>query len=359
MKLRLFVSAICFAGLVLGFQNCSKVSFAEKAEMSSESVPQEPIISEATQSFTSSSKKTPIDMVWVIDNSGSMSQNVARVRENFAAFAATLKGEVDIKFALISRAEAQGYNTSIRLSDYTTLGTQIPFMVHSFNPMLVLAATTCKAVVDPADKFCAAVKANSRYDKAYGSLNSFFRDGSQKVFVFVTDDDSRPANNTSLQFDAVTGTGIESINVSSLVEDVDYITPATFVSRMTSAFGSASSFKTFGFVAQSAKLSPCYARESTNYQNLIASSDGGSFNICDKDWSANFKILTSSVINYAASTYTVSDEKFTAIESVSLNGMTLKLGSDYVVDKNVVTLNSSLFENIGNYDVQVIYKKTE
>src|SRR5690606_28999334 len=100
----------------LAFQNCSQVSFSEKAELSSSSTPQEPIISEATQSFTSSSKKTPIDMVWVIDNSGSMSQNVARVKENFKAFAATLKGEVDIKFALISRAEAQSYNTSIRLS---------------------------------------------------------------------------------------------------------------------------------------------------------------------------------------------------------------------------------------------------
>src|SRR5205814_3309103 len=51
----------------------------------------------------------PADIIWVIDNSGSMSSEIAAVRANMNAFAAALQGAgVDARVVLIS-SDSTGY----------------------------------------------------------------------------------------------------------------------------------------------------------------------------------------------------------------------------------------------------------
>ncbi|WP_220128799.1 VWA domain-containing protein [Bdellovibrio sp. KM01] len=353
-KLVLIVSALL---TIVSFQNCAEQSynFAETDTNAGAGVV--PATESKSQSFASQSTAKSIDMVWVIDNSVSMVQNVNRVKANFKAFVENLDSKIDIRVALISRSEASSINTQIALADYTSNGKQVHFMVHSYNPMLVAALSTCPASPDKSDVLCSTLKGNSRYAGAYGSLNSFFRSGSQKVFVFVSDDDSSNVSaNTSIQYDSVSDPkSYDNIKVSSLTENVDYITPATFQARMTKAFGSATAVKSFGFLAYDKASSPCLARTSVNYQSLIKSSGGAHFNICNSDWSSAFSTLTTRVVDFAKNTYAVADDSFLGIDYVELNGSKLLADKDFTVSGNTVTLNSSLLSQVGNYSIVVHY----
>ncbi|UYL07399.1 DUF1533 domain-containing protein [Bdellovibrio sp. SKB1291214] len=352
-KLVLIVSALL---MIVGFQNCAEQSYNFAQQDANNSAGVTPETESKSQSFASSSTAKSIDMVWVIDNSVSMVQNVNRVKANFKAFVEALDSKIDIRVALISQADAVSINTNIRLADFTSSGHQVNFMVHSYNPMLLAAISTCPS--NPSgDALCVAAKSNSKYNGAYGSLNSFFRKDSQKVFVFVTDDDSSAFNgNTSIQFanSSVTN-GYDNIKKSSLIENEDYITPATFQGRMAKAFGSATAVKSFGFTAYDKNTSPCLARPSTQYQSLIKTLGGANFNICNTDWSSSFATLKSRVVDFAKNTYQVNDSTFLGIEYVELNGMKLTKDKDYTVSGNTVTLDSSLLEKVGNYSVIIHY----
>ena len=222
--------------------------------------------------------------------------------------------------------------------------------------MLLAAISTCPSSPS-GDALCTAAKANSRYNGAYGSLNSFFRKDSQKVFVFVTDDDSSEfSGNTSIQFaNTSVSTGYDNIKKTSLIENEDYITTSTFQSRMAKAFGSATAVKSFGFTAYDKATSPCLARPSVNYQSLIKTLGGANFNICNTDWSSAFGTLKTRVVDFAKNTYMISDSALVGIEYVELNGMKLTIDKDYTVSGNTVTLNSSLLDQVGNYSIRVHY----
>jgi hypothetical protein len=353
-KIVLIVSALL---TIVGFQNCAEQSYNFAQTDTNSGAGVVPATESKSQSFASSSTAKSIDMVWVIDNSASMTQNVARVKANFKAFVQALDSKIDIRVALISRSAAVSLNTQIALADYTSNGQQIHFMVHSYNPMLVAALSTCPASPASNDVLCSSLKSNSRYAGVYGSLNSFFRSGSQKVFVFVTDDDSSGiSGGSTIQYDSATNaSGYDSIKVTSLTENVDYITPATFQSRMVKAFGNETAVKSFGFTAYDKATSPCLARPSVQYQALIKTLGGSNFNICNADWSSAFSTLTTSVVDFAKNTYAVADDSFLGIDYVELNGAKLDADKDFSVSGNTITLNSSLLSQVGNYSIIVHY----
>jgi hypothetical protein len=352
--------------VIFGFQNCAPAKFglvdAQNNSLNTTPVdPGTPVVTKE-KSFNSASKSKAIDMVWVIDNSASMTKNVQLVTKNFQSFVSTLQNQVDIHVALISRSTPFSYNTQISLPAALTasgVNVQINFLVHSYNPMLVAAASTCPALPTADDTFCSAVYANPHYKNAYGSLRSFFRQDSQKVFVIVSDDDSSDPGKSIVQFDDPSNpNSFLAISKSSLAENDDYIVPATFVNRMKSAFGASASYKTFGFISYDAKTSPCRAREGYAYQSLINLSGGQGYNICQTDWSSNFSSLTQSVIDYATTEYSLADSGVTNILDVTLNGTELVLGQDYTVNGDKIVLSSSLVSGIGNYDVDVKYETT-
>ncbi|MFP5519897.1 MAG: hypothetical protein ACLGGX_08335 [Bdellovibrionia bacterium] len=316
----------------------------------------------AEQIFEAKTSKKPIDVVWVIDNSASMEDSVNNVKANFKAFVESLEADADINLALISRQEVMSnvkYRTQINLTDYSSKGLQIPFMVHSYNPMLVAAAATCPEAPDAGDTFCIGIKSKKRYSKVYGALNSFFRQDSYKVFVFVTDDDSRGLTSQShIQYDSATNPkNIDVIVKDGLVQNEDFILPSTFQTRMSQAFGGVNAYKTFGFIAFDKKTSPCLYRESKNYASLISQTQGMAYNVCDTNWKSSFAKLTEDILLYAETNFRVTDTSFVAVDSVSLNGAVLRANMDYTVSGNAVTLDPQLLANVGNYQVRVSYSK--
>lgn len=349
--------------LLLAFQNCSKTGIqvsdklsqvASDVDTSGISIPEPVQTEKASETFSSSSRYKTMDMVWVVDNSASMTKNVTQTKNNISAFFSSLRQEMDINFTLITKEDATNLGTSFKLSDYTSLGSQINFMVHSYNPMLIAAASTCPVVPDANDVLCNQVKNNYRYNEIYGSLNGFFRPGSLKVFVFVTDDDSATLARSTMQYNKPGGGYVTE--AKAVLENDDFITVDTFKQRMASAFGSSSSFKSFGFLALPNGAS-CRARVSQAYMDLNAFSGGPSFDICESDWSANFNSLTSSVLDFADTTYVVNDPKFVSVDSVELDGVLLKANVDYKVNGHVITLDSSLVATQGTYSVRVNYTR--
>lgn len=158
-----------------------------------------------------------------------------------------------------------------------------------------------------------------------------------------------------MQYNGSNGSGYVTES-KQVVENDDFITANGFRQRMASAFGSTSSFKSFGFVSLNNGAS-CRARVSQAFIDLNTKSGGDSFDICASDWSANFSALTSRVSEYAATTYVVSDAKFVSVDSVILDGVTLTKNTHYSVNGNIVTLNSSLVQSIGNYQITIHYHR--
>lgn len=365
MKKQYVVLTLIFAASTFLFQNCSPagVQFEQTRELASVTEPEvtssgadtsveaeESAPEIKTKTFTAASKEKVVDMVWVIDNSASMTSGADIIRKNFEKFAHLVENQVDLRVALISKKDVFALKTHVSLPESMKNGQQVDFMVHSYNPLLVAAAATCPEAAG--DSFCKKVLSNARYEKVYSSLSHFFRPQSQKVFVFVTDDDSAANSNTTVQFDADNLNGYVGI-IKGLVVNEDYITAQTFKDRMVRAFGKNGSYKVFGFVA--AADSKCRARESSVYSSLISSSGGLAFNVCDKDWSKNFSQLSEKVVDYASTEYSLQSENVKKVLSVKLNGKVLVPGTDYTVADGKIALNPTLVKSLGNYVIDVSY----
>ncbi len=91
-----------------------------------------------------------LDMIWVIDNSGSMGNEIAHVKKNIKSFLARLKAGTasNINFMLISKG-GTATNTvesidSTIYSEVTKAGGYVDFEVLSHNSLTLAALATCK-----------------------------------------------------------------------------------------------------------------------------------------------------------------------------------------------------------------------
>lgn len=362
MKLKAYVIIGCGLLALLPFQNCAPnnhVAFAEVEELASSSgepviTPEEIPVEIKKQTFSASAKSKVVDMIWVIDNSASMTKGADNVRKNVEAFARTIEAGSDLRIALISKKDSFELDTQVQLPDsLRNFGLQVDFLVHSYNPMLVAAAATCTSEDTQRDAFCRTVAANSRYEKVVGSLQEFLRPESQKVFIFVTDDDSSYQYGAQVQFDSENRSGYE-IERRSLVENQDYVTKETFQKRVRAAYGENASFKVFGFLALPGPKT-CQFRVSQTYISLVESSGGQYYDICSSDWSRSFASLSQEVFDYINNEYSLVNVARVRVVGVTLNGKVLQAGRDYNVVGSRVTLEKSLVQAQGNYQVEISY----
>lgn len=363
MKFKAVVIIGCGLVALLPFQNCAPnnhVTFAEVEELASSSgeplvLPEQTTAGEVRkQTFTASAKSKVVDMIWVIDNSASMTKGADNVRKNVEAFARTIEAGSDLRIALISKKDEFELDTQVQLPDsLRNFGHQVDFLVHSYNPMLVAAAATCTAADSQRDSFCKTVAANPRYESVVGSLQEFLRPESQKVFIFVTDDDSSYQYGTQVQFDSSNRGGYETER-RSLVENQDYISKETFQKRVRAAYGENASFKVFGFLALPGAKT-CQFRVSQTYMSLVESTGGQYYDICSSDWSRSFSALSQEVFDYINNEYSLVNVGAVRIVGVTLNGRSLLAGRDYSVVGARVTLEKSLVQDQGNYQVEVSY----
>jgi hypothetical protein len=246
--------------LVLGYNNCSPVEFANTPQASKAvedlNLPFDSKVYEATVALLDV-KTAPVDLVWVIDNSGSMNEEAAHVRSNFQAFISYIASRAALRLALISNPGTTGTAVSLPIMSASMM--QINQSVNSRDGTALLASALCDTVNPPAA--CQSVKGGA---SIRGKLVNFLRPDSKKVFVFVTDDES---DLSSTQFmDIVKATlPNQSVTIS-------------------------------GFVALSREESPCLANPGQVYKDLAQATAGNIYNICSPDWAPAFGKLAEEVI---------------------------------------------------------------
>ncbi len=318
---------------------------------------------EEQQNFSAQTTVKEVDMVWVIDNSFSMSEESSNVRSNFEKFINQLQSQVDIKVALISATKTNDYGTQVGLPASAKMNgrnLEIDYFVDSYNATLLAVAATCQET--DVTGICGSLRSNNRYSRMMGQLTSFLRPNSNKVFIFVTDDDTRANSDAGIQIDNFPQANPNYVKGVTLVENSHYISDTTFLTRMNSVFGESSPYRVFGFIATAGKdQSACQVtRESKAYKNIITLKGGTYFDICKTDWSSYFTQLVDKIFLYAQTDFVlsqVSTNDLKRIVSVKLNGTILQAGIDYTVSGRQISLQQDLVTMVGDYNLEVIYEK--
>lgn len=329
------MSLIGFLSLFLS--HCSDSNFSGQTRKNATSQPA-PAVSptsatalpgaqEGEESFPlSAAQQSKVDIVWVIDNSGSMKEEAAQVRQNLEQFLRSVDAGTDLNFALISAYEPIGgvaVSTDVGLPAAYANNPRyrhINIEVGSNDPLALVASAVCRpsCTLPP-------ITGLGTFNVAHieGRLNGFFRPQSHAVFVVVTDDNAR------------------------------WVTDQNFLSLVKPSIPSVD-IKVFGFVGLtpgSADFFPLagtcdIAAEGTAYKNLARASGSEVFDICQADWSASFGKLTQAVIASAQSDFTIARPKVSQVTSVSLNDRELS-PQEYAVTGQVVRLNANVIPPSG------------
>ncbi|WP_413287587.1 VWA domain-containing protein [Bdellovibrio sp. HCB337] len=243
-----------------------------------------------TESFTVNSTKMvrPLDMVWVVDNSGSMKEEAAHVRNNLTTFINSLDKASDMKFLLYSQKGTTGTLVSLPSGLDAARFTQVNKVVGSTDGTKLVG-----------DHLVLALKNGV----------PFFRTDSKKIVVFVTDDNSA-------------------------------ISAATFMGLLDQAGARSADVAVFSFIGQGS-ASPCQAATGAVYQTLADQTKAKTYNICNLDWAQYFTDLKTDVLTKLGRSFKLQDTLAMKIVKVEVDGKVL-LASDYSFAAGVLTLNDSV-----------------
>lgn len=261
----------------------------------------------------------PLDIVWIVDNSGSMSTEAAHVRTNLTNFVQRLSSVNDVQIALISTIGDTGTATRLPATNLPKL--EINQNVNSNDALMILQSAICPASGGPSA--CGALPAT--YAAVRGRLNGFLRQNSQKVFVIVTDDESRIAQ--------------------------------TAFKTVYDSIYSPTSLNVFGWIGLGAAESSCQAATGSQYMALAQATGGQFFNVCDNDWTARFNQLASNVVTLVMDTISLPQEILHArtIFKVTLNGRELS-ASDFSFSNTGIILSPSVRQGLTSADISIEYE---
>lgn len=312
----ILITAILAALVMLPFQNCSNpvefidanasMSIEEPVAIDPQPKEEPPSNTEPrtiTEEFVSSvnAEKAAVDILWIIDNSGSMRQEAEHVNNNLNSFIETIKDSSDIRFALISGTNKNGNTVTLPNQDLDHL-MQINHTVRSHDSLEII-----------------------RDKMEQGELKDFFRPNTLKYLVLITDDDS---DDNGLEF-------------------LDF-----FKNWYTK-----STVKVSGFLGLGWSTSPCQAAKGLEYLNMIEQTGGFSINICEEDWSDSFKKLANDISYSANNVFELQTALASEVLEVSVNGIALPM--DLVqVDGNKVTLqfDINLLQENNELRINIKYK---
>lgn len=260
-----------------------------------------------TENFSVTSERDgSLDLIWVIDNSASMNQEAAHVRENLLSFVSHIEDEVDFKMSVISYKSTRGTGVVLPPNLDSSRFTQIDQRISSRNGVQKLA------------DLLSLPKRESK------SLSSFFRPNSSKGIIFVTDDNS---NMKSYQF-------------------MDFFN-ANF---------STDKLKVYGFVGLGRTESPCQAVTGRVYSELVQETNGKMYNICDADWRPHFETLATTFVNQAQTRFQLTSEVTKKdIKSITLNGRFLS-NDDFEIEQSLLIVKPKLMTGEDVYNLSVKYE---
>jgi hypothetical protein len=289
----------------------SHVSFEAK------SLEQESIMADGSYvyrtSLSVSGSTQPLDLVWVIDSSGSMSTEIDHVKSNLALFISRVQNQTDLKMALISETSVRDHIT------FPNSGAQflhIDQRVRSKDALTLTGAALCGNLEGACSGFARST--------VQGRLANFWRKHSKKVVIVVTDDESE-------------------IQDSAFLGAFSQLYPEQHPS-------------TFGFIGLGSSLSPCQAATGNRYMEMVRRTGGALYNVCDKDWSASFSSLASGVVALSAPPVQLPRDLATiSIFNVILDGRPL-LPNQYTVTREGIYISPSLLTTGRIHEIQIQYK---
>lgn len=240
-----------------------------------------------TESFSISATKTmkPLDMVWVVDNSGSMNEEAANVRVNLTAFINALDKSSDMKFMLLSKQGTTGTSVALPSGLDATRFVQYNKSIGSTD--------------GPAQLI-------SQLNFNISSGIPFFRADSKKIIVFVTDDNSA-------------------------------MTAADFTANLAKAGVASGQAAIFSFIGLGSTVSKCQAKTGVVYQTLATQTGSQVYNICDLDWSKHFADLKTDVLTKLGRSFTMKDTMVAKIVKVEVDGVAID-ASKYSLSNGVLLL---------------------
>ena len=303
LKLGLTVGLLSF--FIAPFQGCTQGSteFERILEENVMSFSEREGVLYVTESFTEKVRTTQgkVDLVWVIDNSGSMADEAEIVRTNLRAFLTFIESKADVQFLLFSRQGDTGTLVSLPSSKDSKYS-QINRNIGSYNGLTILSEYLTN-----------------------GALDSFFREDALKYFVMVSDD------NSSLSSDS-------------------------FMSVLKAKFLD-ENMKFSGFVGMGEAESPCQAASGTEYQKLKDLTSGHLFNICNPDWSESFSELADHVIFSANNKLNLGFQDVIGIDQVYVNNIEISLEHvELQKDQIIIQLDMNQFAKNETLQFKVSYR---
>ncbi len=335
-----------------------------------------------TETFALDAPRGALDLVWVIDNSGSMGDKTAKVRKNFERFMGGVESTTDLRVILMSLPSGAGSggatggptggfpgfgDLGITLSDAAKAKghVQISMNVGSYNPMAMAAAATCpkdqtKALgagagaMDAGLTICGKDFHPTQASEATANMTAmmrssfedpetivasagvflpFFREGAQRAYVFVTDEDSFVFEGAAFaeavrKADPKGAARIFAFRGAKANMDVNAGFPPSI-----GAIG--------GPTLADPGIPECAVSFAGKAYDKAQETLGGQmFDICADDWSPQFDGLSSTVAQLARNRFELKTSGFKKVAGIEVDGKALPAGA-FKVDGQVVTINAT------------------
>ena len=287
--------------------------------------------------LTSGDVNVPIDVVMVVDNSTSMAEEAAQVRQHIHEFMGTLSDRRDLKVILLSET-ADKLDTGVTLTDADKAQghVQIAATVGSYGAPAVAAAAGCfsglsKLKDGGPDTVCGfPVKGLQTYDRqgvsnARGKLTSVFRPGAQRTYVFVSDD-------------------------NSLMNEVSFLA--------ATKLAGAEKPVVYGFVGT--KSSTCHVdAKGSVYENLAKTTGGIAFDICQSDWNNDFSRMSQRILSSTETTFKLKYANVTRVKEVRVDGKAVNQ-DQYKIEAGVLKFNVGVITAEGQkVEIEYFYKTSK
>lgn len=246
------------------------------------------------KSFQFEANRGEVDVLWLIDTSGSMADDTLIVKNNFDRFLTNIAEKSHARLTLVAKKSAISLTPQATAAGHR----QVDETIGSTNALVI---------------------AQKRLNDGTITL----RNGAKLVMVVVTDDNAMSV--TDLNF------------ISGLNAAIQAIKPTLFAFR--------------GVTDQ---VSCNITRAGLAYDNLARATGGDVFDICAPDWTPNFNKLAESVAMIAGTSFKIDDPALDVVTQVTLDGVVLD-PADFRVSGDTIQLVSKVVKPTSK-EVDVRYK---
>ncbi|MCO5112968.1 MAG: hypothetical protein M9899_02210 [Bdellovibrionaceae bacterium] len=286
-------SLIIMMSVLFIFAGCSKTEFSGTSvedQDNSIDLPETVVYSFDRDINTTSN----VDMIWVVDNSVSMVEEIQIIRENIGKFLLSVEDRSKLNFTLITNNKG---SHGMALSEWA--------LSRGYR-QIVQYINSRDGLVQFLKLLPQMIGKSLRFD-------------SKKVIVIVSDDNSEISSNVFL------------LGLSKLL-DLAHI-------------------KIFGFIGIDKKISPCIDNPGSQYIKLAQATNGNIFNICESDWTPHFESLIKDVGQITKTEFTLPVLPKGEI-IVKIDGVTI---TNFILDGLNLVIHPDNFPTNKKYKIDVVY----